>query len=359
MSNLTELNNSLLCKKTPEKITVLIVEDQALQRKILEICLEPEADLEVIGVVGDGNTALKLCQQLEPDIVLMDLEMPGMSGIEVTRKLSQSQPDAKVIVFTSHEAEEYIQQAFEAGAKKYLPKNISLQELTDAIRSVASNQVQFGEGLLKKPTKDKADQEAIRDGSPSIESNNDNQPTSRDIVLSTAKNSSLKENDWSMATQDLLDNMPSRWTKGLFYLLIIFTAIIIPWSILAKVDETGMARGKLEPKAKTVNLDAPVAGKVADIKVEEGDKVTAQQILLELESDLIRTDLQQLEEKQTGQLNRLTQLELLQNQLALALRTQQQQNQAQQLEKQSQVKQAKQHFQGLKDLYVTQPAWTP
>ena len=115
-----------------------------------------------------------------------------------------------------------------------------------------------------------------------------------------------------------------------------------------------MARGKLEPKEKTVQLDAPVAGTVAAIKVKEGDRVKAQQVLLELESDVIRADLQQLEEKQTGQLNRLTQLQLLNNQLSLALRTQEQQNEAQELEKQAQVQQAIQHLNGLKTLYLTQ-----
>lgn len=151
-----------------------------------------------------------------------------------------------------------------------------------------------------------------------------------------------ESDDWSYATKDLLDTLPQVWTRGLLYFLVVFVSIVLPWAMLSKVDETGTAIGRLEPKGKTIRLDAPVAGTVVAINVKEGERVEAGQSLVKLESELVRAELQQLQTKLSGQEARLNQLNLLKNQLAIALDTHQQQNQAQQLEKQAQVEQARQ-----------------
>ncbi|AOY80884.1 HlyD family efflux transporter periplasmic adaptor subunit [Moorena producens JHB] len=164
----------------------------------------------------------------------------------------------------------------------------------------------------------------------------------------------LQGHEWSYATKELLDTLPQVWTRGLLYFLIVFIGIALPWAIFAQVDETGKARGRLEPTGETIKLDAPVAGTVAAIKVKEGELVTAGQTLLELESELVSTELQQEQKKLEGQQNRLNQLEVLKNQLILALRTQEQQNQAQELEKQAQVEQARQNLEAFKFAYSLQ-----
>jgi len=156
-----------------------------------------------------------------------------------------------------------------------------------------------------------------------------------------SKSSESSSDDWSPLTKELIDTLPRVWTRGLLYLLVAFAGIILPWAMLSKVDETGSARGRLEPKGATQRLDAPVAGTVDEVSVKEGQTVKAGQVLLELESDLLRTELQQVQTKLEGQQNRLTQLQLIENQLAIAIRAQQQQNQAQDLEKQAQVEQAR------------------
>ena len=116
------------------------------------------------------------------------------------------------------------------------------------------------------------------------------------------------DRDWSYDTQELLDTLPRVWTRGLLYLLVFFAGIILPWSMLAKVDETGSARGRLEPKGKTVRLDAPVTGAVAEIEVKEGQFVKAGQTLLALESEEMLAQLQQARAKLEGQLDRLPQV---------------------------------------------------
>jgi hemolysin D len=363
MSYTTETQNSHFAQEVIRKIRILIVDDQNLICTLLPIALKTELDLEVVGTANDGATALELAAKLEPDIALVDIEMPGMDGIETTRKFCESFPSTRVVILSSRDQEEYVEKAFDAGAKGYLLKDTSPEELARAIRF--RNYVHFSQGLFPQiqpnttETTIELQKELEQDGISNlklISPSTGDSTNSTSLVASSSQLATFPEEDWSMATKDLLDAMPRLWTRGLFYVLVVFTAIILPWSILAKVDETGMARGKLEPKAQIVELDAPVAGTVAAIKVKEGDTVKAQQVLLELESDVIRADLQQLQEKQTGQLNRLTQLELLQNQLSLALRTQGQQNQALELEKQAQVKQARQTLNGLRTLYLTQKA---
>ncbi|WP_066384174.1 HlyD family efflux transporter periplasmic adaptor subunit [Anabaena sp. CA = ATCC 33047] len=157
--------------------------------------------------------------------------------------------------------------------------------------------------------------------------------------------------DWSNTTKELLDSLPQVWTRGLLYFLVIFVSIILPWAMLSKVDETGTARGRLEPKGKTVRLDTPVVGTVAEISVKEGEAVKAGQTLLTLDSELTKAELRQVQDKLEGQLNRLSQLNSSKNQLVVALATQQQQNQSQELEKQAQIDQARQNLEALINAY--------
>jgi HlyD family secretion protein len=170
----------------------------------------------------------------------------------------------------------------------------------------------------------------------------------------TQSKSSEFQDDWSPWTQELIDSLPRVWTRGLLYFLIVFAGIVLPWAMLSKVDETGSARGRLEPKGATQRLDAPVSGTVTKVSVKEGQTVKAGQVLLELESDVLRNDLQQAETKLEGGLNRLAQLQLMENQLAIAIRAQQQQNEAQNLEKQAQIEQARQNLSANKTAYTLQ-----
>ncbi len=157
--------------------------------------------------------------------------------------------------------------------------------------------------------------------------------------------------DWSEATQELLDALPQVWTRGFLYFLMMFVGISLPWAMLSKIDETATAKGRLEPKEKTIRLDAPVVEEVAAINVKEGDKVKAGQSLVELKSDLVIAELQQYQSLLEWQENRLNQLKLFYSQLRIALETQEQLNQAQQLEKQLQIDQAQQNLKYLTKFY--------
>ncbi|AFZ00979.1 HlyD family efflux transporter periplasmic adaptor subunit [Calothrix sp. PCC 6303] len=161
-------------------------------------------------------------------------------------------------------------------------------------------------------------------------------------------------NDWFYGTEELLDALPRRWTRSLLYLLIGFTVTALPWSMLSKVDETGNARGRIEPKGATQKLDSSVSGSVIAVRVKEGETVRAGQILLELESDVLKTQLKEVQTKLEGEKNRLAQLDLLENQLLLSIRVQEQQNQSQQREKTAQLNQAKQVLDAKQSTYNLQ-----
>ncbi len=175
-------------------------------------------------------------------------------------------------------------------------------------------------------------------------------PVDSKVSLATTETA----NDWFYGTEELLDALPRAWTRSLLYFLIIFIGLVLPWSMLSKIDETGAARGKLQPKGTTQRLDSQASGAVINVHVKKGEHVKAGQILLELESDVLKTDLQQTQSRLEGQKNRLSQLQLLQNQLKLSIAAQEQQNQSQALEKQAQFHQSQQNLDARKSNYHIQ-----
>ena len=116
-------------------IRVLIVDDHGMVRKGLVSFLKNKADLEVIGEARDGKEAIALCEQLQPDIVLMDLIMPELGGVAATHAIHKSWPEIQVLALTSFQDRELVQDALQAGAISYLLKNISGDDLADAIRA--------------------------------------------------------------------------------------------------------------------------------------------------------------------------------------------------------------------------------
>ena len=126
-----------------EPITLLIVDDHAVVRRGARAFLAAEEDFEVIGDVGSGAEAILLAADLAPDVILMDLVMPGMDGVEATRRIKQISPRSQIIVLTSYHDDEHLFPALRAGALSYLLKDIPLSELADAIRKAARGEATF------------------------------------------------------------------------------------------------------------------------------------------------------------------------------------------------------------------------
>jgi DNA-binding NarL/FixJ family response regulator len=131
-------------------IRILLVDDQSLIRQGLRALLELEPDLEVVGEAENGHSAIALVQALHPDVVLLDIRMPLMDGVAVTREIGQRFSETKVLVLTTFDDDEYVAQALRYGAKGYLLKDTPSEELAAAIRAVDKGYTQLGPGLVEK-----------------------------------------------------------------------------------------------------------------------------------------------------------------------------------------------------------------
>ena len=116
-------------------IRVMVVDDHGMVRRGLVAYLEEEPDLELVGEAADGEEAVQLCEQLLPDVILMDLVMPELGGVDATRSIRKRWPQVQVIALTSFQDKELVQEALQAGAISYLLKNVSGNDLVEAIRA--------------------------------------------------------------------------------------------------------------------------------------------------------------------------------------------------------------------------------
>lgn len=122
------------------KIKVMVVDDHAIVRAGVRLLLESQEDLEVVGEAMDGRQAVEMVRDLKPDVVLMDVAMPGMNGLEATQRIKESFPKVQVLALTMHEDERYFFQILQLGASGYVVKGASPADLLAAVRAVAQGQ---------------------------------------------------------------------------------------------------------------------------------------------------------------------------------------------------------------------------
>ncbi|MBD2256517.1 response regulator transcription factor [Pseudanabaena sp. FACHB-2040] len=131
-------------------IRLLLVDDQIIIRQGLRSLLEAKPDLEVVGEAADGMQAIAQVEALRPNVVLMDLRMPGMDGVAATRAICQQFSETRVLVLTTFDDNEDVAQAMRAGARGYLLKDTHSDDLAEAIRAINKGYTQMGPGLLEK-----------------------------------------------------------------------------------------------------------------------------------------------------------------------------------------------------------------
>ncbi|GGK33375.1 transcriptional regulatory protein DegU [Caldalkalibacillus thermarum] len=118
------------------KINILIIDDHTMFREGVKRVIEMNPDFEVVGQAGDGEEAMRLVEELKPDVILMDINMPKMNGVEATEEILRHSPDSKIIILSIHEDESYVFRTLQAGAKGYLLKEMDIDALSEAIRIV-------------------------------------------------------------------------------------------------------------------------------------------------------------------------------------------------------------------------------
>jgi two-component system response regulator NreC len=152
---------------TEHRITLVVADDHTIVRRGLVSLLSLAPDLEVIGEAADGRVAVEMTLEKEPDVVLMDISMPNLNGLEATRQIRRQSPATKVLILSAHDNEEYIMQVLRTGANGYLLKNSAADDLYAAIRSVYSGHAFFSPSVSRvivdnylKKTSSPADEQA-------------------------------------------------------------------------------------------------------------------------------------------------------------------------------------------------------
>jgi DNA-binding NarL/FixJ family response regulator len=168
-------------------IRVLLVDDHALVRAGIRALIGQLEEVEVAGEAAGGREALRLIEELQPDIVLLDIAAPGMSGLEVLTESSKRFPQVRVIVLTVHEAGEYALGALRAGAAGYLPKSAASDELKEAIETVARGETYVSSDIAKKTMLEQA---RISQDERSLEKLT---PRQREILILMAEGNSTRE----------------------------------------------------------------------------------------------------------------------------------------------------------------------
>jgi DNA-binding NarL/FixJ family response regulator len=137
-------------EQAEQSVRVLVADDHALFRRGLQIVLKQEPDIDVVGEAADGNEALEKAGELMPDVVLMDVRMPRRSGIDATRQIKDLMPHVKILMLTISDEEADLYEAIKAGASGYLLKEISIDEVAEAVRSVHAGQSRLSPSMASK-----------------------------------------------------------------------------------------------------------------------------------------------------------------------------------------------------------------
>jgi DNA-binding NarL/FixJ family response regulator len=148
---------------SPKQITVLLAEDHAVVRQGLCALLNADGHFKMVGEAQTGRAAVEMAQRLRPDVILMDIAMPVLNGLEATRQILAANPAAKVIILSAHSDDEYIERTSAAGVAGFLEKQTSAEILTQAIREVAKGNTFFSPAIAKR-LRDNQSKPRDRDG---------------------------------------------------------------------------------------------------------------------------------------------------------------------------------------------------
>jgi DNA-binding NarL/FixJ family response regulator len=132
---------------TTKPIRVILADDHPIVRAGIRESLKELAEVEVVGEANDGREAISLAQRLRPDVVFMDISMPGLNGLEATERIIEAQPEVRVIILSRHENEEYYWRALRMGASGYLLKNAVIAELKDALHRVVGGEIYLSHAI--------------------------------------------------------------------------------------------------------------------------------------------------------------------------------------------------------------------
>jgi DNA-binding NarL/FixJ family response regulator len=150
----------------PKPLRILLADDHVTVRHGLKLLIDGEADMKVVAEASDGESALKQALEIKPDVVILDISMPGMNGLAATRALKKAQPDAVIVTLTRHADDAYLQELLRAGVKGYVLKRSAPTELLQAIRGVAAGGQYLDSTLTERVTAGFVNKPGGRPGAP-------------------------------------------------------------------------------------------------------------------------------------------------------------------------------------------------
>ncbi len=261
-------------------IRILIVDDQKTIRESIKAFLTDIADLEVVGTAVDGYDAIAQMKKLQPNIILMDIEMPGLDGLEATKSIIQQYPQTKILILTSHDHDDLIAKSLHVGAEGYLLKNMSSAEIIRAIRFVSEGytQIKPSIGITAQGTNLAQTQLSPPNSFSSLVAN------SKDV-----NNISLR-----LATpQEFLPPIQNWLVISGFACLSIFVGAIALASQL-EYKVTVKAPGKIRPIGELRIVQAASEGKITSILVTENQQVRSGELIAQIDDARLQSQKQQL-----------------------------------------------------------------
>lgn len=291
------------------QIRVLIVDDQKMIREGLKALIKTENDIEIIGVADDGKHGIKQVESLRPDVVLMDMEMPGMNGMEATKIICQKFPEVKVLVLSTFDTQEYVARSLNSGAMGYLLKGTPARELIDAVRSVHRGYAQIGPGVYQNLAQlQPQDSEKFPVISAlSVENQKTEAITERSyppgtLVTASSKEAAalVKRNPASIKSskfeQTVILRPSPKWSRATMAGVMGVTIFALGWSMIAKIERVIPAQGIIQPTNKLQEIQVPTNGVVEEVKVVEGQQVDKGDVLLILDSTTSKAQVDSLSE---------------------------------------------------------------
>ena len=265
---MTNLSHSAQSQQTNsvnqnQKIRILIVDDQKMIREGLKALIQTESDLEVVGIADNGENSIKQVEICQPDIVLMDMEMPGMDGVSATKIICEKFPDVKILVLSTFDTQEYVARSLSSGAMGYLLKGTPGKELTTAIRSVHLGYAQICPGIYqnlplipkgeinKIPVSPLAATTQSKIGAQQLSPRFNGKLTTVDTqgssALSVAPKSALAPRKFE---QTVLLRPSPKWSRFTIWGVAGVTLFTLIWASVAKIEQVVPAMGQLKPEGK-------------------------------------------------------------------------------------------------------------
>ena len=295
MTNLSQKQQTIEVNPSNQRIRILIVDDQKMIREGLKALIQTESDLEVVGIADNGEDGIKQVELHQPDIVLMDMEMPGMDGVSATKVICEKFPDIKVLVLSTFDTQEYVALSLSSGAMGYLLKGTPAKELTNAIRSVHLGYAQIGPGIYQNlplipqgetnritisPASSNSKQAGAQAISPRLNGQLATVKKTDDSALSIAPKSASPRK----FEQTVLLRPSPKWSRLIVWGVAGVTLFAIIWAAVAKVEQVVPAQGQLKPEGSVKEVQIPTTGVVEEVLVEEGERVEKGETLLVLDS---------------------------------------------------------------------------